>query len=327
MFLIPMGRSNRANPRGCGARFLPHFFSVRVRSDSTPAWLYLLLFRTVPIDSSIFLHVNRRRGVLRTDYEPMNFGKLPLRRGLLSVAINDLAVHYGPYNPRPGDLIGRHFEDILGKNNEVGEFATGNRAFFLFGEFGVSRPNRVRADRFFDRDLLFGNPAAGILAIEGLARHCRCDALHGVERRDRPIRPERKDHARIEQGAKRIGAAETFAADAFLSPTPVIGGVIWLHRSDYPNASETWNIAKAQVLGVLDAEAAVALAIGARDLLENGKHRVVRAISNRVHHHLQAGAIRGLHAVEHRTFRKHFVRGQPDVVRRSIVGLEEPSRA
>ena len=77
-----------------------------------------------------------------------------------------------------------------------------------------------------------------------------------------PIRAESEAHAVIQESAKRVSAAGAIVADALFGPTAIVDGVIRLDRGDHAQLREAVEILCRHVLRVLDAEAAVALAVG-----------------------------------------------------------------
>src|SRR6266478_1694 len=108
-----------------------------------------------------------------------------------------------------------------------------------------------------------------MFAVEGLAGHRGFDAFQRVERGDGPIGTKRQRRAGIEQRAEGISALGALRADAFLAPTAVVSLVIRLHRGDHLLLTEPRDFARAQVLGVFDSKATVALAISLAHLLIN----------------------------------------------------------
>ena len=133
-------------------------------------------------------------------------------------------------------------------------------------KFGVGGAHGVGLDRLCHRELLFGKPAVGILAIERRARHGRVEPEHRIQRRDIPIGAERQAHAVIEKRAKRVGAAGAVMSDAALGPASVVDRVIGLHGGDHVQLREAVEIFGRHVLRVLDAEAAIGLAVRFHDV-------------------------------------------------------------
>src|SRR5438045_6647894 len=100
-----------------------------------------------------------------------------------------------------------------------------------------------------------------MFAIQRPAGHRRSDALQRIERGHRPVRAKRESGAGVEQRAEGVSALDTFFPDALLRPTAIISGVIRLHRCNNPGTPEADHVLRAQMLRMLDAEAAVARAI------------------------------------------------------------------
>src|SRR5438309_11716812 len=92
---------------------------------------------------------------------------------------------------------------------------------------------------FVDTDLLFGNPAVRMFAIERLASDGCLDAFEGIQGRHGPIRTKGQCSAGIQQGSESISAFGPFGADPFFAPAPVIGAMVRLHRSNYFLLAET----------------------------------------------------------------------------------------
>ena len=169
---------------------------------------------------------------------------------------------------------------------------------------------------------MLGDPAFGVLSIECLAGDGRRDAFERIQRRHSPIRAESQHGSGIKQGAEGIGAFRALGADPLFTPTPVIGSVIGLHGSDHFLPAETGNVAGAQMLGVFDAETAIARAILVSRLLVNFQDAEVCFIPNRMDHYLEATLVRGCNPFEHDAFGQHLLEEQTPGVRRIIIWFE-----
>ena len=90
--------------------------------------------------------------------------------------------------------------------DEIGELAARDRALLAFLKLGERRAARVGAAPP-PAIVIFcsGNPAVRILAVERRARRRRIQRQHRVERRDRPVGPERQPDAFVDQRPERVG--------------------------------------------------------------------------------------------------------------------------
>ena len=130
------------------------------------------------------------------------------------------------------------------------------------------------------------NPAVRMFPVQRPARHGRIDRQNGIERRDGPISAERERHARVEQRAKCVGGPGAIGADPLFSPPAIVDRVIRLHRSHDFISREPLDVLGAQMLGVLNAKTAIAIAIFLFDLLVDRKNFVVGPITDRVNQNL-----------------------------------------
>src|SRR5688500_2262524 len=174
---------------------------------------------------------------------------------------NDAAVDDRSLHLHGADCDGIDRENIAREDDEVGELARCNRAFHLVSEFGVSRTNRVGAHRFVDGNFLLGNPALWMFAVEGATCDGGEDALHGIERGDGPVGAEGEPGAGVEQRAEGIRALAALLANALFGPATIIRGMIRLHRGDNACTTKTWDVLRAQVLRMFDAEPMIARAV------------------------------------------------------------------
>src|SRR6185295_12480929 len=125
------------------------------------------------------------------------------------------------------------------------------------------------------------------------------DAGDRRQRRDVPVGAERETCSGVEKRAERIGRAAPFGADSLLGPAAVVDRVIRLHRGDDAELREPTDVRGTEMLRVLDAEATVPGAVGARDAGEEVEDLPVGAVSDRMDHDLQPGAIRAGDALFH----------------------------
>src|SRR6202007_2370936 len=110
-------------------------------------------------------------------------------------------------------------------------------------------------------ELLFGKPAPRILAIERGAGDGGVDAEHRIQRRDVPVGTEGETDMMVQERAEGVGAAGAIVANAGFGPAPLVDSVIRLHGGDHAEIGEAVEIFRGHVLRVLDAEAAVRLAV------------------------------------------------------------------
>ena len=219
--------------------------------------------------------------------------------------------------------VGRHRQRVGGERDEVGELAGRERPLVGLGELGVGAPRRVGDERLGDRDLLLRNPAVGVLAVERPARHRRRDAGQRVERRDRPVGAEGETGAGVGERAEGIAAPDPLGTQPVAGPAPVVGEVDRLHRGDDAEPAEAGDLLAAQVLGVLDAEAAVARPVGGGHLGEEVEQHGVGALADGVHRDLETLAVGGGDPAFEAPRREPIVGEQPDRAGGVGVGFEE----
>src|SRR5689334_5927875 len=103
---------------------------------------------------------------------------------------NNSSIENGEKNFGVCYLHGIDRENIIGKDDQVGELAWLDRSFDFFFEAGVGRAHGIRTYCFGDSDLLLWNPTAGMLAVERAAGDRGVDAHQRRHWRDVPIGPE-----------------------------------------------------------------------------------------------------------------------------------------
>src|SRR4029450_13230856 len=175
--------------------------------------------------------------------------------------VDDAAAHDRGLDLHVLDALGGNAEHVLAQDHEVGELPGNEAALLVLLELGVRRSRGVGRERLGERDLLLGHPARGPLAVERRARDRGVERLHRVERGDVPVGAEREAHARVEEraeGGRRLGA---LGADAAPGPAAVVDRVVRLDRGDHAERGVAREVARGDVLRVLDAEAAVARAV------------------------------------------------------------------
>ena len=111
----------------------------------------------------------------------------------------------------------------------------------------------------------------------------------------------------VQKSAKRVGAAGAVVADPLLGPASVINGMVGLHGGDYVQLGEAVEILGGHVLRVLDAEAAVAVAVGFLDFGVQVEDDRDALVADGVGANLQSGGVGPHHAVAHQRDGLHFV--------------------
>ena len=111
--------------------------------------------------------------------------------------------------------------------------------------------------------------------------------------------------------------------NALLGPAPIIDGMIGLDGCNHVQLGKAIKILGRHVLRMLDAESAVALAVGLHDFAVEVKDDRNALIADGVRANLQAGGIGSHHAILHQRDGMHFVRKQPTVVGLIVERLEE----
>src|SRR5260370_2261437 len=176
-------------------------------------------------------------------------------RLVFSRLVYDVSAHNGVAHGCVLDFLRGDGEQIRIKNYDVRQFSRRDRSLFLFAEFRKSRAHGVGLDSFLQRELLLGEPAVGVFAVERCSRNGGVEAEHGIHGRDRPIASEGEANAVVEKRSKGVGCLSTLMADAFFLPAAVVDGMVRLHLSDDTELSETRGVIGPKILGVLDAPA------------------------------------------------------------------------
>ena len=108
---------------------------------------------------------------------------------------------------------------------------------------------------------------------------------------------------RGEQRAIRVRAAQDLLAHAVLRPAAVVDDVIGLHRRDHAQLGEAAVVLRAQVLGVLDAEAPVARPVCPCHAIVDRQEDGVGAVTDRVDGDLQSRRVGAADPAAHLSFR------------------------
>src|SRR5207244_2823407 len=133
----------------------------------------------------------------------------------------------------------------------------------------------------FERNFLLRLPAVSRPTFRTLAGDAgiqpakRADGLDGI------VGSERQANAVPQHGVPGIRALDALRADAVLSPAHVRGLMRRLHRGNHFEFLEALEVRRGDHLGVLDAIAAVARAVGLENRFENVESNAIGAITYR----------------------------------------------
>src|SRR6266852_653301 len=191
----------------------------------------------------------------------------------------------------------RDFGQVVGKNEEVGVFADFQLALLPFLEFGVGGAGGVGANAILQRDFFLRLPAAGgsasgkLARRGGLARDASVESAEGADDFDGIIGAEGEARAAFFQRGPGVSALDALGTDAGFGPAHVVGLVRRLHRGDDFELGEALEIVGGDDLGMLDAVAAVARAIGFCDGFENVETDAVGAVADGVEVELESGLV------------------------------------
>src|SRR5216683_7032597 len=176
----------------------------------------------------------------------------------------------------------RDFGQIVGKNEEVGVFADFQLALLPFLEFAVGGAGGVGANAILQRDFFLGLPPAGRIAIGKLTRDASVESAEGADDFDGIIGAEGKTRAAFFQRGPGVSALDAFGTDAGFRPAHVVGLMRRLHGGDDFELGEAREVLGGDDLRVLDAVAAVALAIGFCDGFEDVERDAIGAVADGV---------------------------------------------
>ena len=102
-------------------------------------------------------------------------------------------------------------KDVVGEHYQVCQLARFDGAFDCLLMLGKCGAHRVGVHGLRDGDALLGNPAVGILAVEGAASDGGIDAHDGIQRRNRPVGTEGECCTGIQQRFPGIARLDTLA--------------------------------------------------------------------------------------------------------------------
>src|SRR5215471_4221576 len=118
----------------------------------------------------------------------------------------------------------------------------------------------------------------------------------------------------IEKSAEGVGPAGAVMSDVALRETAVVDGVVGLNRSDDVQLGEALEILRRHVLGVLDSETTIGVAVSLDYVGIQVKNCRYAIITNGMGADLQAGFIRFHHALAHEGDGMHLVGEQAPIV-------------
>src|SRR5216683_5406314 len=191
----------------------------------------------------------------------------------------------------------RDFGQVVGKNEEVGVFADFQLALLPFLEFAVGGAGRVGANAVLQRDFFLRLPAAGgstsgkLARRGGLARDASVESAEGADDFDGIIGAEGETRAAFFQRGPGVSALDAFGTDAGFRPAHVVGLVRRLHGGDDFELGKALEIVGGDDLGVLDAVAAVARAIGFGDGFKDIEGDAVGAVADGVEVELESSFV------------------------------------
>src|SRR5216683_2060933 len=215
----------------------------------------------------------------------------------LGLFVDGAAADYGAEDFGLHVIGGRDFGQVVGKNEEVGVFADFQFALLPFLEFGVGGAGGVGANAILQRDFFLRLPAAGgsasgkLARRGGLARDASVESAEGADDFDGIIGAEGETRSAFFQRGPGISALDAFGTDAGFRPAHVVGLVRRLHGGDDFELGKALEIFWGDDLRVLDAVAAVALAIGFCDGFENVERDAVGAVADGVEVELESGLV------------------------------------
>src|SRR5438876_7237144 len=103
----------------------------------------------------------------------------------------------------------------------------------------------------------------------------------------------------IKKSAERIGTAGAVMPDALFSPTAVVNRMIRLNRRDDVQSGEAVEIFRRQVLGVLDSETPVGIAMRPGNFIIQIENHRNTLVADGMSTELQTGGVGLHHAVAH----------------------------
>src|SRR2546423_1000896 len=122
-----------------------------------------------------------------------------------AAVVHDSSANDGVLNLCVTNSLRTYFHQITIDDDDVRELAGSERALFLFVESGVSRVGGVGSQRLLDADLLLGDPTAGMLIVQGSARHRGVNSLQRSRRGYRPVTAERETRMSVLERAECVG--------------------------------------------------------------------------------------------------------------------------
>ena len=133
---------------------------------------------------------------------------------------------------------------------------------------------------------MLGHPSVRVFSVQGLAGDGGIDAFEGGRWGYRPIGTEGEVGPGIEQVAEGVRRFDALRADAFFCPAAVVNRVVGLHGGDDAEFCEALDGTAGQVLGMFDAETAVAGPVEGFGLGIHVEQPVVGAVADGVYCHV-----------------------------------------
>src|ERR1700678_180555 len=174
-------------------------------------------------------------------------GGMP-RCGEDGFAVDDGAEDFGVK-----ELLRRCGGDVAVEDNEVGEIAGFESAFYVFAKFSVGGGLGVGVDGFVERDFFLGLEGLGagfVLAGDG-----GVEAAEGIDELYRVVGAEGEDYVVVEEALPGVGVLASVGAEAVGGPLHVGEEMGGLHRGDDAFFFEAVEIAGEQDLSMFDTEA------------------------------------------------------------------------
>ncbi len=186
------------------------------------------------------------------------------------------------------ELLRRNFIQVCGKDDEVGQHSRSDFAFDFFFEFRVGGSYRVVAEAIVHIQFFLGLPAMAGAALRQFAGDAGINSAQRVDGFDGKVGAEGEVHSGAFHAAPGVSAEDAAGADAVGGPTLVGEQMCGLHGGDDVHFGELSEIVGRDDLGVFDAVAAVAVAIGGDDGGVRIKGDVVGAVADGVEGELKA---------------------------------------
>src|SRR5260370_3627460 len=210
---------------------------------------------------------------------------------LVRLFVDGAAAYYGAEDLGLHVIGGRDFCQVVRKDDEVGVLAGLQLALLPFLELGIGRAAGVGADAILERDFFLRLPAAGGCAVRKLARYAGLKAAERADLFDGIIGAEGETRTAFFQSGPGVSALDALGTAAGFCPAPVGGLMRMLHGRDDFELGQARHVVRGNDLGVLDAVAAIARAIGLCYGFENVQDDMVGAVTDGVDVYLEASFV------------------------------------